>query len=156
MYGNGYGMNYSPYQNGAMHDVLAQYKGPYQHQMPMQMQMQAPQQMPQQGTGGNDMIWVQGEAGAKAYLVAPNTTVVLWDTETPTIYVKSADGTGKPLDMRVLDFKERGASTGKEEHHCTCGEKYVEKDTFLKLQEKYEKLEKIVKGLVDGKEENDA
>ena len=44
----------------------------------------------------NGIIWVQGEAGAKSYLVAPNNTVQLWDSEAQTIYLKSADASGMP------------------------------------------------------------
>lgn len=147
-----YGMTYVPqYQNGAMHDVLAQYKGQYQQPMQVSMgaqAMQMPQMQPFSQT--NDMIWVQGEAGAKSFLVSPNATVVLWDTESPTIYIKSADATGKPLAMKILDFKERGAP--QEEHKCTCGEKYVDKETFSRLQEKYTELEGIVNKLISEKE----
>lgn len=65
-------------------------------------------QQPQmaQNQGNNAMIWVQGESGAKSYLVAPNTTVVLFDSEAQTIYLKSADATGLP-SMRVLDYTIR-------------------------------------------------
>lgn len=52
------------------------------------------------------IIWVSGEAGAKAYLVAPNTTVQLWDSETQCIYLKSADASGMP-SMKVLDYTIR-------------------------------------------------
>lgn len=69
-----------------------------------QAQMQAPQQSPQPQNNG--MIWVQGEAGAKSYLVAPNTTVQLWDSESPIIYLKSADASGMP-SMKILDYKIR-------------------------------------------------
>ena len=53
-------------------------------------------------------IWVSGEAGAKAYLVAPNTTVQLWDSESQTIFVKSADASGMP-SMKILDYTIRNA-----------------------------------------------
>ena len=71
-----------------------------QYQMP---QAQAPQQQ-QSGS----ITWVSGEAGAKAYLVAPNTTVQLWDSEAQTIYLKSADGSGMPT-MKILDYTIRDA-----------------------------------------------
>lgn len=61
-------------------------------------------QQPQQQGGG--IIWVQGEAGAKSYLVAPNTTVQLWDSERQTIYLKSADASGMP-SLKVLDYTIR-------------------------------------------------
>lgn len=54
----------------------------------------------------NSRIWVQGEAGAKSYLVAPNTTQDLWDSEKPIIYVKSADASGMPM-MKIIDYKVR-------------------------------------------------
>lgn len=54
----------------------------------------------------NSIIWVSGEAGAKAYLVAPNSTVQLWDSEGQTIYLKSADASGMP-SMRILDYTFR-------------------------------------------------
>ena len=64
-------------------------------------------QIPQtQQTQNNGIIWVQGEAGAKSYLVAPNTTVQLWDSESQTIFLKSADASGMP-SMKVLDYTIR-------------------------------------------------
>ena len=52
------------------------------YQMPYQQQAQQAQ---------NGVIWVQGEAAAKSYLVAPGCTVQLWDSEKKVIYLKSAD-----------------------------------------------------------------
>lgn len=67
-------------------------------------QVQQPQ--PQQNSG---IIWVQGEAGAKSYLVAPNTTVQLWDSESQVIYLKSADASGMP-SIKVLDYTIRDSA----------------------------------------------
>lgn len=67
-------------------------------------------QIPQtQQTQSNGIIWVQGEAGAKSYLVAPNTTVQLWDSESQTIFLKSADASGMP-SMKVLDYTIRDSN----------------------------------------------
>lgn len=85
----------------------------YNNYFPMGYQQYYPQMMqnPQQNNNApqqnNSIIWVQGEAGAKSYLVAPNSTVTLWDTESETIYIKSADASGMP-NMKVLDYKIRG------------------------------------------------
>ena len=54
----------------------------------------------------NGIIWVQGEAGAKSYMVAPNNTVQLWDSESQTIYLKSADASGMP-SFKILDYTIR-------------------------------------------------
>ena len=71
---------------------------------------QAPQyQQQNQQTG---LIWVQGEAAAKSYLVAPGSTVQLWDSEEKVIYLKSADPSGMP-SMKVLDYTIRGEEAAK-------------------------------------------
>ena len=121
---------YQPYgmpNSGAVPDALNQYKAPYQMQ-PMA------QPMVQKNPG--DMIWVQGEAGAKAYLIAPNTTVVLWDTESPTIYIKTADASGVP-SMRILDFKERNAPNPTPN---STDVQFVTIEQFNELQSKFEEL----------------
>ena len=62
--------------------------------------------------------WVQGEAGAKSYLVAPNSTVVLWDTESQTVYIKSADPTGMP-SIKTLDYTIRGGEVRESVNYVT-------------------------------------
>lgn len=82
-----------PYQ-----DRLAQLQNQYQQAIP-QMQVQ-PQQTINQG-----LLWVQGEAGAKSYLVAPNTTVLLMDADAQRFYIKSTDPSGIP-SLRTFEFTE--------------------------------------------------
>ena len=79
-----------------------------QYQQPQyQQQAQVPQPQPQPNAPQqSNIIWVQGDAGAKSYLVAPNTTVQLWDSERQTIYLKSADASGMPT-MKTLDYTIR-------------------------------------------------
>lgn len=60
------------------------------------------------------MIWVQGEAGAKAYTLPNNTTLPLWDSEAQVIYIKSVDNNGKPT-MTILDYVDRNAPNTQEE-----------------------------------------
>ena len=67
-------------------------------------QYQQPIAQPQQS--GNGLIWVQGEAGAKSYLVAPGNTVMLMDSESERFYIKSADASGMPLPLRVFAYQE--------------------------------------------------
>lgn len=148
-YPNYYQGGYYPqYQNGAVPDMLNQYKGQYQ-QMPMQQNIPTQQmQMPIPPTSqkpSNELIWVQGLEGAKGYLVAPNNTVVLWDTENPVIYVKSADASGIP-SMRVLDFTERNTDASNspknapKTHECTCGDKFATKEQINDLKAKLDDL----------------
>lgn len=124
------------------------YQQPFQQpfQQPTQPQ-QMPSQMPPQNSvpqQNNDIIWVQGEAGAKAYLVAPNNTVTLWDSENPVIYVKSSDANGVP-SMRVLDFKERTTQPSQqtpEKHVCKCSDNFVKKEDFAVLSNRIDEIEK--------------
>ena len=73
----------------------ATYQNPYLIQQPQYAQ-------PQQ----SGIIWIQGESAAKSYLVAPNTSVALWDSERQTVYIKSADASGMP-SMKTLDYTIR-------------------------------------------------
>ena len=73
-----------------------------QFQQPMMAQSAA--STPQTNNG---LVWVQGEAGAKSYLVAPNATVMLMDSENSVFYLKSADSSGMPMPLRIFDYKER-------------------------------------------------
>lgn len=78
-----------------------------QYQQPQyQQQAQTPQPQPNVPQQSNPMIWVQGETGAKSYLLSPNTTLPLWDSERQTIYLKSADASGMP-SMKILDYTIR-------------------------------------------------
>ena len=88
----------------------------YPQMVPAQ-QYQAPQQQTQQ----SGIIWVQGEAAAKSYLVAPNSTVQLWDSEEKIIYLKSADASGMP-SMKVLDYTIRGEEQKPATEYATKGE----------------------------------
>lgn len=79
----------------------------YPQQYPQQYQQPIPTPQPQVNQNQNNpIIWVSGEAGAKAFLVAPNTTVQLWDSENPVIFLKSADASGMP-SMKILDYTIR-------------------------------------------------
>lgn len=62
---------------------------------------------PQQNFNSPICAYVQGEAAAKAYPVAPGQFVVLIDTELPVIYTKTTDQFGRPLPIRILDYVER-------------------------------------------------
>ena len=70
---------------------------------PMGYQPLQVQPSPQVQQGIN---WVQGLAGAKAFMVAPGQTAFLMDSEWQTFYMKSADQSGMPT-LRVFDFQER-------------------------------------------------
>lgn len=90
-----YPTQYSPGGYGApMMDTLAQMRAPYAQPTASQQQ-------------SGSVIWVQGEEGAKAYMVAAGNSVMLLDSENSTFYIKSTDQSGMPLPLRVFDYTER-------------------------------------------------
>lgn len=95
-----------PYYQPPMPDQLAQLRQ-NQFQSP---QMQPTQQMPTQQPASNPIIWVQGEAAARSYMVAAGNTVMLMDSDANTFYLKSADGSGVPQPLRIFDYTERAAA----------------------------------------------
>lgn len=94
-YNNYFPTGYNPY---GFQPVSAPFDGTQQYG---QGNIQGRQATPQSG-----LIWVSGEAGARGYPIAPNTTVDLWDSESQTIYLKSADASGMP-SMKILDYTIR-------------------------------------------------
>ncbi len=53
-------------------------------------------------------VYVQGEEAAKAYLVAPNGFVRLWDSTTNRFYEKRGDQTGRPY-MDTFEYAKISA-----------------------------------------------
>ena len=105
---------YAPFYRPTYYDPVQQSQmGQFnqQFQQPMTQPMQNAQ-LPMQGQPTNDFLWVLGQTEAESYPVAPNNTVILWDKNLPTVYIKSVNAQGVP-SMRVLDFTERTATSPK-------------------------------------------
>lgn len=137
--------NYAPFYRGGFFNPMQTPTMPQmadnqnQFAQPYQAQMQTNFAQTTQPT--NDMIWVLGQTEAESYLVAPNNSVVLWDKNKPTIYIKSVNMQGVP-SIRILDFTERKAEQSKslenvpKTHECTCGDKYATKEQINALEGK--------------------
>lgn len=98
---------YTSYQNPYQ-------QGYYPYQQMQQPVMQQTQPMQTQQTyspaiNQSGIIWISGESEAAMFPIAPNNAVALWEKSGKTIYLKSADATGKPT-MRVYDLVERAQS----------------------------------------------
>ena len=138
--------NYAPfYRTGYFNPMqaptmptMAENQGQFvpQYQQPMTQTNPVPMSQPT-----NDMIWVLNENEATSYPVGLNNSVVLWDKNNPTIYIKSVNAQGIP-SMRILDFTERTQNTPQTpvEHTCKCGDNFVTKDELKALQGKFDEL----------------
>lgn len=102
----------------------------YPQPVPQPNQITTPQQQ------NTSIVWVQGEAGAKAYPVAAGNSVMLLDSEDSVFYIKSTDGSGMPMPLRTFDFTERT-----NEHSISS----INPDDFVSRKEFEELKESIVK-----------
>ena len=114
---------------------MALYNNPYQYsfgvpgqmnqfqQQPVQIPAQ-PVQQPQQNNNG--ILWVSGEVGAKSYLVAPGTSVLLMDSDDTVFYLKTADQSGMP-SLRTFKYSE---ITGQKHFNKTDQNNFVNREEF--------------------------
>lgn len=130
----------NPYMGGYNY---GQYFNPLQPQMDRlaQMQAQYQQQQPQVPQTNQGILWVQGEAGAKSYLVAPNTSVLLMDSENSQFYIKTTDQAGMPT-LRTFVYQEvTGApQNAQKQPETNLDDKYVTRQEYNDLRGKYEEL----------------
>lgn len=129
-----YQYQYQPQVQPPM-DRLAQLQA---QQYQMNQPMQQPAQPPQTNQG---LLWVQGEAGAKSYLVAPNTTVLLMDSEGSRFYLKSTDNAGMP-SLRVFEYSEvsQNASQAAQSAQTNLDDKYVTRQEYDALRAQYAEI----------------
>lgn len=112
-----------------------------QYQPMNQPMMNQPQNQPmqnQQTSGG--IIWVQGEEGAKAYMVSPGNSVLLMDSENSSFYIKSSDASGMPMPLRVFDYAERTSSRVPAQAATSPTEEYVTRQEFNALEARLDAL----------------
>lgn len=110
-----YGQNYYGLQ-----DNLMQLRQPYQ--MPT-----TPQQ--------NGIVWVQGESGAKSYLVGAGQSVLLMDSEESRFFIKTTDQSGMPLPLRIFKYDEI-TNNSIQNNAINQGDEYITRKEFLeKLKE---------------------
>ena len=114
-YGSYYPQNYFPQYYGSQ-------------QIP-QNAPQSPQTAPQSSTG--NLIWVQGEAAAKAYPVVSGQSVLLMDSEDSVFYIKSTDQSGMPQPLRTFGYTEKNAQN----QHNSPASKPMSTNDFVSRKE---------------------
>ena len=95
----------------------------------------AAQTQQQQQPQNSGVIWVQGEAGAKSYLVAPGQSVWLMDSENNVFYIKSSDKSGMPMPLRIFDYTERVQQQSKQTNIQTNNDYITRKEFEKRLSE---------------------
>lgn len=125
----------------------------YPNGMPM-MQQQNPMTAPQTPqnappASSNGITWVQGEAAAKSYPVAPGQSVLLMDSEEAVMYIKTTDQSGMPQPIRIFDYKERKTERQEPGIARSASAEYVSRSEFEKFRED---VRRTIKGIADQKE----
>lgn len=110
-----------------------------QYQQAINVPQMAPAQQVNQG-----LLWVSGEIGAKSYLVAPNSTVLLMDSDAQRFYLKSADNAGMP-SLRIFEYNEvvnapQNAPQAPNWDEKVLDGKYVTRDEYEGLKSHYDKI----------------
>lgn len=123
--------NTAPYFNAVTNPTFSQ---PITTSQPQVIPTQQP---PTQATASSGLIWVQGETGAKSYFVAPNSTVMLMDSEGDRFYLKTVDPSGMPLPLRIFEYSEITDSDEAKTHADAPKinqDNYVTRDEFNALK----------------------
>ena len=138
-YGYGYTPTYQP--AGNQPGTVPTYQTQVQQMAPT---AQMPATSTQQSQG---LIWVQGEAGAKAYLVAPGGTVLLMDSEAERFYLKSCDAAGMP-NLRTYEYKEIALENVQKPSETAAMRKedYCTREEFEALKKRYNDFEARLTG----------
>lgn len=149
-------MNYQPMQNYGYQpmpqpyaDRLTQLQNQYQQTVNVP-QMQPAQQVNQ------GLLWVSGEVGAKSYLVAPNSTVLLMDSDAQRFYLKSADNAGMP-SLRIFEYSEvTNAHTTSVNalnlDENVLNDKFVTREEYKGLKRQYESIMERLDSMVSNTE----
>ena len=119
---------------------LPQYYGTQQMAQNAPQVAQTAQQAPATG-----IIWVQGEAAAKAYPVAAGQSVQLMDSEESVFYIKSTDTSGMPQPLRVFDYTERNNAHNSRLTEPKQSDDYVSRKEFEALRDEFRREIKGIK-----------
>lgn len=114
-----------------------------QPQMPMPSVQAQPINNSNQG-----LIWVSGEIGAKSYLVAPNSTVMLMDSEGDRFFIKSTDSAGMP-SLKAYEYKEciQNVPQAPQSAQNNLNEQFVTREEYKAICGKYEELLAIIEDM---------
>ena len=109
----------------------------FYQQPQQQQQMQQQQQSPQQSNGY--FYYVNGIEGAKAFLCTPNSSVVLFDSDSNKFFIKSANQQGQ-ASLKAFEYSEIADKTPPKSNVNVDVDKYVGRKEFDKLSAEFESL----------------
>lgn len=146
--------NYNQYQQSFPQpypDRLTQLQNQYQQAVNVPQIQTVPQPQVNQG-----LLWVSGEIGAKSYLVAPNSTVLLMDSDSSRFYLKSADNAGMP-SLRIFEYSEvtntpTTSVNAPNLDENVLNDKFVTREEYEGLKSQYESIMERLNSMVSNTE----
>lgn len=146
--------NYNQYQQSFPQpypDRLTQLQNQYQQAVNVPQIQTIPQPQVNQG-----LLWVSGEIGAKSYLVAPNSTVLLMDSDSSRFYLKSADNAGMP-SLRIFEYSEvtnthTTSVNAPNLDENVLNDKFVTREEYEGLKRQYESIMERLDNMVSDNE----
>lgn len=134
--------NYFPYNNYMDRvNKLVQMQNQLNHNYPNYVGQQS----------NNQIIFVQGETGAKAYQIPINSTVLLMSSEANEFFIKSTDQAGFPT-IKKYKFSEVTQTIGQAQGQTNTEQ--VKTQNFV-TREEFEALKNEIKQLKEPKNEPD-
>ena len=132
-------------------DRLTQLQNQYQQSVNVPQMQVVPQPQVNQG-----LLWVSGEVGAKSYLVAPNSTVLLMDSDSSRFYLKSADNAGMP-SLRIFEYSEvtntpTTSVNAPNLDENVLNDKFVTREEYEGLKRQYEAIMERLNSMVSDNE----
>lgn len=139
MFNNLYNTYPNQYTYSRLDSQLASMQGGQMNNMGMQgVNNGVPQMQSMQGFSGSNIISVTGIEGARAFNVAPNSSVLLLDGENPVMYLKTSDSIGmQKITVYSLTEVHNNHVPVKEDKSV----EYVTKEAFEALQARVQVLD---------------
>lgn len=93
------------------------------------------------------LTFVNGIEGAKAYIVSPNSTIYLRDSDSDKIFIKSSDAQGR-LMMRTYRLVEANENEHKQQTQDLSA--FATKDALKAVEERIDKIQSMLEAKKDG------
>lgn len=138
---------FNPYYPQPMLDNLMQMRQMQQMQPQMPGQTAQPQQLQ------TSVVWISGgKEEANGFMVAPNSRVIIFETNSMVFHIKERDASGAPIPMRTFNYTEEA---GKPHDTKKMDDMFVTREEFDRLAALVGELKGNKKRKVEEDEDDD-
>lgn len=136
------------YNNPYASPYTSYYQQPYATQTQPNVYQNQQQQTPQQTY--IPLTFVNGEVGAKAFIMQPNSTIYLQDSDSDKLFIKKSDMQGKSImkKYKLVELDENDQIIENKPQKDLMGN-FISKEQFRALKEEFEGKFNELTGKVD-------